>query len=332
MQKLIFALMIAAVVSMIMSPLMIPVLKRLKFGQNVRTDGPETHLVKSGTPTMGGVIIIAGILAGTLIINRYSLDFTLWALLVMLAYGLIGFLDDFIKIKLKRSLGLRAYQKIIAQFALALVIAILAYRSPYVGSKLYVAFFNVEWDLGIFYIPFVIFAVVAITNSVNLIDGLDGLCSGVSMIYAIAMALIFLYLASAAEVAGLVEYGANLDGMAVFSAAVAGACMGFLKSNSYPAKVFMGDTGSLALGGAIAMMAILSRSLLLFLIMGACYVASALSVVLQVGSYKLRKKRVFKMAPLHHHFELCGYKETKIVAVYMIVTALLCFAGLLAYV
>lgn len=332
MQKLILALMIAAIVSMVVSPLFIPLLKRLKFGQTVRTDGPETHLAKSGTPTMGGVIIVAGILTGTLLINRYSLDFTLWALLATVAYGLIGFLDDFIKIKLKRSLGLRAYQKIIGQFLLALAIALLAYKNPNVGSKLYIAFLDIEWDLGIFYIPFVVFAVVAITNSVNLIDGLDGLCSGVSMIYACAMALIFFYLASAAELAGLVEYGANLGGMAVFCAAVGGACMGFLKSNSYPAKVFMGDTGSLALGGALAMMAILSRSLLLFIIMGACYVASALSVVLQVGSYKLRKKRIFKMAPLHHHFELCGYKETKIVAVYMIVTALLCLVGLLAYV
>ena len=197
---------------------------------------------------------------------------------------------------------------------------------------------NIEWDLGIFYIPFIIFTVVAVVNGVNLTDGLDGLSSGVTLIYALTMGVVFYYMSQAvlmpadAAQASQTQYGAELKSMGMFSAAVAGACIGFLRYNSYPARVFMGDTGSLALGGAIACMAIFSRAVFLLPIMGACFVASDLSVVLQVGSYKLRKKRVFKMAPLHHHFELLGYSETKIVSMYMIVTTVLCLVCLLAFV
>lgn len=338
MEHLIYALLLAALVAILLGPVLIPALKRLKFGQTERTDGPKTHLKKSGTPTMGGLMIIAGILAGTLAFSLSATEFVLPALLVTTGFGLLGFLDDFLKVRFKNTVGLRAYQKIIGQFCIAAIIALYAYNSPFVGSKIYMPFLNIEWDLGIFYIPFIIFVVVAIVNGVNLTDGLDGLSSGVTLIYALTMGVVFYYMSQAvlmpadAAQASQTQYGAELRSMGMFSAAVAGACIGFLRYNSYPARVFMGDTGSLALGGAIACMAIFSRAVFLLPIMGACFVASDLSVVLQVGSYKLRKKRVFKMAPLHHHFELLGYSETKIVSMYMIVTTVLCLVCLLAFV
>ena len=242
------------------------------------------------------------------------------------------------KVKYKNTVGLKAYQKIIAQFGIALILALYAYNSPFVGSKIYLAFFDVEWDLGVFYIPFVMLLIIATVNSVNLTDGLDGLASGVSLIYAVTMAIIFYYMStvmilpSDAGQAAQTQYAAELNSMSIFAAAVAGGCLGFLRFNSFPARIFMGDTGSLALGGAISVMAIFSRAALLLPIMGACFVASSVSVILQVGSYKLRKKRIFRMAPLHHHFELKGYAETRIVSVYMIVTTFLCLVCLLAYV
>ncbi len=338
MEYLIYALLLATLVAMLLGPILIPALKRLKFGQTERTDGPKTHLKKSGTPTMGGLMIIAGILAGTLAFSLSATEFVLPALLVTTGFGLLGFLDDFLKVRFKNTVGLRAYQKIIGQFCIAAIIALYAYNSPFVGSKIYMPFLNIEWDLGIFYIPFIIFTVVAVVNGVNLTDGLDGLSSGVTLIYALTMGVVFYYMSQAvltpadAAQASQTQYSAELKSMGMFSAAVAGACIGFLRYNSYPARVFMGDTGSLALGGAIVCMAIFSRAVFLLPIMGACFVASDLSVVLQVGSYKLRKKRVFKMAPLHHHFELLGYSETKIVSMYMIVTTVLCLVCLLAFV
>lgn len=339
MKYAILAFVVSAAVTMLVGPLLIPLLKRLKFGQTERTDGPKSHLTKAGTPTMGGMMFIAGILAGTLAFSLKATELALPALLVSVAFALIGFLDDFLKVRFKNTVGLRPYQKIIAQFAIAFIIALYAYNSPFIGSKLYLAFFDVEWDMGIFYIPFIMFVVISIVNAVNLTDGLDGLASGVSLVYSLAMTIIFYYMSEAvllptdAGQALQTQYAAELGSMAVFSAAVAGGCLGFLRFNTYPARVFMGDTGSLCLGGAIAVMAVFSRSVLLFLIMGACFVASALSCVLQVGYFKLTHgKRIFKMAPLHHHFELMGYPETRIVSIYMIITALLCLLCLLAYV
>ncbi|MCE5236748.1 MAG: phospho-N-acetylmuramoyl-pentapeptide-transferase [Clostridiaceae bacterium] len=338
MEYLIYALLLAALVAILLGPVLIPALVRLKFGQTERTDGPKTHLKKSGTPTMGGLMMLAGILAGTLAFSLSATEFVLPALLVTTGFGLLGFLDDFLKVRFKNTVGLRAYQKIIGQFCIAAIIALYAYNSPFVGSKIYMPFLNVEWDLGVFYIPFIIFVVVAVVNGVNLTDGLDGLASGVTLIYALTMAVVFYYMAQAvlmpsdAAQASQTQYSAELRSMGIFAASVAGACMGFLRYNSYPARVFMGDTGSLALGGAIACMAIFSRAVFLLPIMGACFVASDLSSVIQVGYYKLRKKRVFKMAPLHHHFELSGYSETKIVSMYMIITTVLCLVCLLAYV
>ena len=339
MKYAIFALLVSAAVTIAVGPLLIPLLKRLKFGQNERSDGPQSHLTKAGTPTMGGIMFIAGILVGTLVFTLSATELSLPSLLVTVGFALVGFLDDFLKIRYKNTVGLRPYQKIIAQFAIALIIALYAYNSPFIGSKIYLAFFDVEWDLGIFYIPFIMFVVISVVNAVNLTDGLDGLASGVSLIVAITLCIIYLYMSAAMKMpsdagqAMQTQYSAELDSMAVFAAAVAGGCLGFLRFNTFPARVFMGDTGSLALGGALSMLAIFSRSVLLFPIMGACFVASVLSSLIQVGYFKLSHgKRVFKMAPLHHHFELMGYPETRIVSGYMIVTTFLCLLCLLAYV
>ncbi len=308
----------------------VPLLKRLKFGQQIRDDGPQTHLSKAGTPTMGGIIILVGLFAASLIFARGSYDYMWFALGVTLGFGLIGLMDDLIIVLKKRSLGLKAYQKIIGQLGIALIVAFFAYNTPSIGSKLIVPFFGVEWDLGVWYIPFTVIVVVLIVNSVNLTDGLDGLASGVVLINTATFALIFfgmyeLYIASGQTLAA-----AGTSNMMIFSAAVTGACLGFLRFNTYPAKVFMGDTGSLALGGAVAVIGVVSRLQLLMIITGFMVLMSAISVILQVGSYKTRKKRIFKMAPLHHHFELKGIPETRIVAFYYMITIILCLVGILA--
>ncbi len=338
MKNAIYAFVVSAVVTIALGPVIIPMLRRMKFGQSERSDGPQTHLSKAGTPTMGGMMFIAGIIVGTLLFSSLgTTELSLPALLAVAAFALVGFLDDFLKVKLKNTIGLRPYQKIIAQFAIAFILALYAYNSPFIGSKIYLAFFNAELELGIFYIPLVMFIIIGTVNSVNLTDGVDGLCSSITTVYSLSMTVIFLYMSAAVKnpvaegQAVQTQYGAELASMAAFAASVAGGCMGFLKHNTYPAKVFMGDTGSMALGGAVAVMAIFSRSVLLLAIMGGCFVASSVSCILQVGSYKLRKKRIFKMAPLHHHFELLGYSETRIVSMYTIVTVFLCMVCLLAY-
>jgi len=332
MQNVLLAALTAFFLVLIAGPMVIPMLHRLKFGQVEREEGPQSHKVKQGTPTMGGLMFVFAAVIAALCFGTSGSEFLLPTLLVMVAFGLVGFLDDFIKVKLKRNLGLRAYQKIIAQVGVAFLVAWWAYRSPLIGPELYLPISGKSWDIGLFYIPLVMFLILAEVNAVNLTDGLDGLASGVTMIYAVAMSLIFLILASGARFLGETLYGVNLESMAVFSAALAGGLLGFLRFNTYPAKVFMGDTGSMALGGAVSMMAILSKSIILLPIMGICFVGSALSVVLQVGSYKLRHgKRIFKMAPLHHHFELLGHPETRIVSMYMLVTTVACAMGLLSY-
>lgn len=338
MNNSITALIAAALIVILSAPFVIPLLRKLKLGQNEREEGPQSHKVKQGTPSMGGVMIIAAIVIATLIPVLFTcfgdggseLQFVLPALLVTVAYGTVGFLDDFIKVRMKRNLGLRAYQKLIAQFGIALVFSL--YLKNTLGTEIYLPFTNRVWDMGWLYIPFAMFLIIGTVNAVNLTDGLDGLASGVTLVYSMAMAIIFLYIQKAAQTQGEI-YIASTGNLCVFSAATAGACLGFLAYNAYPAKVFMGDTGSLALGGAVSVMALMSRSAFLLIIMGFCFLMSALSVILQVGSYKLRnKKRIFKMAPIHHHFELCGMSESAIVAMYMITTAILCLICLGAYI
>lgn len=329
------ALIVAFGVAALLGPLVIPILHRLKFGQNVRDDGPKTHLKKQNTPTMGGVMILVAIVIATLIFSNKNYSLTVWALLMTVLFGLIGFLDDFIKIVKKRSLGLRAWQKIAAQFLLSLGFAIAMYFHPSVGSTIWLD----KLDLGIFFVPFAMFVIIAAVNSVNLIDGVDGLSSSVTSVYSIATGvMVILYVLtfsseSSAPEAAVAAAGTldGLAGIAVFAFAVAGGCMGFLVHNTYPAKVFMGDLGAFTLGGAVAAMALLTRTSLLMPLMGVLYVATSVSVILQVGSYKLRKKRIFRMAPLHHHFELGGTPETKIVSMYTVVTAIASAGALIIF-
>ena len=335
--RIILAFIASAGIVMLIAPFFIPMLRRLKYGQVEREEGPHAHSAKEGTPSMGGVMFILSITAASLVFSIWNiaLRYTLPSVIIMVGFGLVGFLDDFIKARKKRNLGLKAYQKIIAQFLLAAAVAVFAYK--FVGSEIWFASINAKVDIGWGYIPLVMFMVIAIVNSANLTDGLDGLASGVTLIYSIAMGVIFLYLAKAfgqgfANEPIMTAEADGMNSMAVFAFAVAGGCMGFLSKNSYPAKVFMGDTGSMALGGAMCAMVIYSRHLFLYLLMGCCIVASAVSVVLQVGSFKLRHgKRIFKMAPLHHHFELLGHPETKIVTGYMIVTAIACLVALMLF-
>lgn len=332
MMKLVLSALVAFAIVVVLGPVVIPLLSRLKFGQIERELGPQSHKKKQGTPTMGGIMTMIGIVAASLIFGLDGAEFLLPTLLVTVAFGVVGFLDDFIKIKMQRNLGLRAYQKIIAQFAIAVIVAVWAYKSPLLGPTLYLPVTGGEWNIGIYYIPLVVFTIISEVNAVNLTDGLDGLASNVTMLYAFFMACIFAILAPKALGTGAVLYGTNLNAMAIFCATVTGACLGFIRFNTYPAQVFMGDTGSLALGGAVSMMAILSKSLLLLPLMGICFLGSALSVVLQVATNKLNHgKRMFKMAPLHHHFELSGVPEPKIVVMYSLVTAVLCAVCLLSY-
>ena len=330
-----FALITAFGVAALLGPLLIPVLHRLKFGQNVRDDGPQTHLKKQDTPTMGGVMILIAIVAATLSLARKNYALAIVALLMAVLFGLIGFLDDFIKIMKKRSMGLRAWQKIAAQFVLSILFALIMYFEPQIGSTIW---FD-RLDLGVFFIPFAMFVIVATVNSVNLIDGLDGLSSSVTSVYSIGVGIMLILYALTKNTSALdadaallaAETLGGLSGLSVFAFATAGACLGFLVHNAYPAKVFMGDLGAFTLGGAVAAMALLSRTSLLLPLMGVMYVASSVSVILQVGSYKLRQKRIFRMAPLHHHFELGGVPETKIVSMYSIVTAIASAAALLIF-
>ncbi len=332
MMKIMLAALVAFAVVIILGPIVIPMLTRLKFGQVERELGPQSHKKKQGTPTMGGIMMLLALLASCLIFGLEGAEFLIPTLLVTLAFAVVGFLDDFIKIRMHRNLGLRAYQKIIAQFAIAVIVAVWAYNNPLLGSTLYLPISGGEWDIGIYYIPLVVFVIISEVNAVNLTDGLDGLAGSVTMIYTLFMTAVFAILANGANQAGELLYGANCSGMAVFCAAATGACLGFLRYNVYPARVFMGDTGSLALGGAVSMIAIMSRSLILLPIMGFCFLASALSVVLQVATNKLNHgKRMFKMAPIHHHFELKGYPETQIVSMYTILTVFLCAVCLLSY-
>ena len=331
MDVMIYTVLVSVGIALAAGYIGVPLLKRLKFGQQVRGDGPQTHLTKAGTPTMGGIMILITLIAATLIFSRGSLG-SMWLCLgVTVGFGLIGLMDDMIIVVKKRSLGLRAYQKLIGQIVIAAVLAVISYRNPAVGSELVVPFFGVTWDLGVWYIPFTIIAVVLIVNSVNLTDGLDGLASSVTLINSATYMIILFGMLQAMTAGGLLPSALNdMSNLIVFAAALTGACIGFLRYNTYPAKVFMGDTGAFALGGALSVIVVISKLQLLLIITGMMFLLTSLSVVLQVGSYKLRKKRIFKMAPLHHHFELKGVPETKIVTFYVLVTVILCLVGILA--
>ena len=259
-------------------------------------------------------MIIAILITG---LTRAKIDKDLLVgLICITGFGLVGFLDDFIKIKMKRSLGLKAYQKIILQFALALFVSYYQYSASPSATQMMVPFTDIVINLGPLYVPIMMFVIIGTVNAVNLTDGLDGLASGVTLI----VSIFFMMLA--------ISVG-NSD-VGILAAATGGACLGFLGFNSYPAKVFMGDTGSMALGGAVVAFAVLTNSVLLIPIVGGIYFAEAISVIIQVASFKLTGKRVFKMAPIHHHFEQCGWPETRVVFVFWITTVVLAWIGIIA--
>ncbi len=308
-------------ISIVLCPVVIPFLRRLKFGQYVREDGPRSHLKKAGTPTMGGLIILISVVVTS---SLYLQDYPeiLPILFATVGFGLIGFLDDYIKVVMRRSLGLRAWQKLVLQFGVTVIFAYYYTEHLHYEMQMLIPFTGgiaagsyISLPAGVF-LPFLLFVMVGTVNGTNFTDGLDGLASSVTLLVAVFFTVVAIGTGSTA---------------APVCAAVAGALMGFLVFNVYPASVFMGDTGSLALGGFVASTALLLKMPLYILIVGVIYLVEVLSVILQVGYFKITHgKRIFKMAPIHHHFEQSGWSETKVVAVFSIVTALFCLIALAA--
>ena len=313
----IFALFIAFFANLVICPVIIPLLHRLKFGQNIREDGPQTHFKKAGTPTMGGLAILVSFLLGSALFLRGNSE-ALLLVFVTVGFGVVGFLDDYIKIVKKRSEGLTPKQKIVLQLIVCgiFLVALTSMDNPYNSFKtITIPFVNWTWDMGILFYPFAILFMLGFVNGVNLTDGLDGLAAGVTAI--VSTFLMF------------VAWSISSGTLPVVGATV-GSLLGFLIFNKYPAKVFMGDTGSLALGGFVSAAAILLRMPLLLVIVGFVYVIEALSVIIQVGYFKATGgKRFFKMAPLHHHYEKKGVSENKIVIMFYIVTTILALVGYL---
>ena len=315
-QTVIMPVILSFVISVVLGPVIIPFLKKLKVGQTVRDEGPQSHLKKTGTPTMGGILILTSVVITSLF---YVKDYPaiIPILFLTLGFGLIGFLDDYIKVVLKRSMGLKAWQKMLGQLVVTGIFAYyithysqlsLAMKIPFLPGK-YV-------DFGIWNIPILFFIVIGTVNGTNFTDGLDGLASSVTVMVATFFTVVAIGTGS---------------GIEPVTCAVVGALLGFLLFNVYPASVFMGDTGSLALGGFVAAAAYMMQMPLFLVIVGFIYMVEVLSVMIQVTYFKLTGgKRFFKMAPIHHHFELCGWSETRVVAVFSIVTAILCLIGRMA--
>ncbi|MBS5665051.1 MAG: phospho-N-acetylmuramoyl-pentapeptide-transferase [Roseburia sp.] len=308
-------------ISVILCPIVIPFLKWLKFGQYVRDDGPKSHLKKAGTPTMGGLIILISVVVTS---SLYLRDYPeiLPVIFATVGFGLIGFLDDYIKIVMRRSLGLRAWQKLVLQLLVTIIFVYYYTQRLHYEMQMLIPFTGGIASgryivlPGWLFIPFLFFVMVGTVNGTNFTDGLDGLASSVTLLIAVFFTVVAIGTGST---------------VAPVCAAVAGALMGFLVFNVYPASVFMGDTGSLALGGFVASTALLLKMPLYILIVGMIYLVEVLSVILQVGYFKITHgRRIFKMAPIHHHFEQSGWSETKVVAVFSIVTALFCLIALAA--
>lgn len=323
----------AFLITVYMGPAFISKLKSFSIGQSIREEGPKSHQKKAGTPTMGGVLILGALLTGVLLWADWSNPFVWVQLFATVCFGLVGVIDDAAKVMKRKNLGLSAKGKMALLFVVALIVAVWMYflaQKGHFTTELYFPFFkNLHPDLGIFFIPFAIFILLAATNAVNLTDGLDGLAIGISGI-AFVTYTIFAYVTAnihMAEYLAIPHIVAAYE-LVVFGAAMAGACLGFLWHNAHPADVFMGDTGALLLGGALGTMAILTAQPLVLVIVGGLFVVETLSVILQVGSYKFRKKRIFLMAPIHHHFELKGWHESKVIIRFWIISILLAIMAL----
>ncbi len=316
----------AFVIMLIFGPMFIRAMQRFQIGQVVRDDGPETHHIKKGVPTMGGLLIIFSITMSTLLWARLDNSLTWLTLFTVLFFGLVGAYDDYQKIKKQNSKGLSARGKLYLQVVGALVVGCFIYFHPGFDGRLSVPFFkNLHPDLGWFYIIFAVIVIVGASNAVNLTDGLDGLAVGPTVISA-AVYLVFSYLAGHIILAEYLQipYVKGSGEVAIFCGTIVGGCLGFLWFNAYPAQMFMGDVGSLSLGGSLGAVAIIIKQEMLLAIVGGIFVMEALSVIMQVGYFKLTKgKRIFLMAPFHHHFEKKGWHETKVVVRFWIVSIIL---------
>jgi phospho-N-acetylmuramoyl-pentapeptide-transferase len=307
----------ALLICIFLSPKFIAFLRAREFGQQIREDGPEGHHVKAGTPTMGGVLIFLAVSVPFLILSDYEWR-SIGVFGVAIACALLGFADDYIKLVRRRSLGLRARTKLVVTIAISLALWYVAEQKAHLAPTLRLRFVDYQIDLGIFYPVLIYFVVAGTTSAVNLTDGLDGLAAGCAAIVLLAyIGITFIT-------------GADLD-MAMLAGCLVGACVGFLWFNAFPATIFMGDTGSLGLGGAIAGLAVMTKTEVLLILLGGIFVIEALSVVIQVISFQTMRKRVFLMAPIHHHFELKAWSETKIILRFWIVAAICCAIGFTIY-
>ncbi len=327
-----YAAVTALLLAFLFGPVIIERLRQLKLGQSIRLDGPQSHLTKSGTPTMGGLLILAAVSAATLLWVDLSNRYTWICIGSMLGFGLVGFMDDWLKIRRKNSDGISARAKLLGQGLVALAAVLALYFDPTVEmTKLYVPFFkNPVVDLGVFWIPLAVIYIVGWSNAVNLSDGLDGLATGL-VIMAVITFSILTYLTGRPDWSSYlgIPFIKGAGELTVFSLALLGACVGFLWFNAHPAEIFMGDVGSLSLGGVLAVLALIVKKELLLFIIGGVFILEEGSVALQVLYYKATKgKRIFRMAPLHHHFELSGWKETKVVTRFWILGGLFAIVAL----
>lgn len=334
MQRLILALLLSVVAMLLIGPRVVPVLRKLKFGQTIYELGPQSHKTKQGTPTMGGLMFAAVTCLAALVLHGVwygKSDFILALIAISLLSMLVGFVDDYIKVVKKRNLGLIWWQKIIGQVLISAGFSVYCYFSPMVGSKVWVPFANTLWDLGYWYIPLMSLVAIFMINSANLQDGMDGLLASVTTVGSVTWGLMALFITVSAAGTMDAAMKGNYQNLAIFAMALAGSCMGFLRFNHYPALVFMGDTGSMFIGGATVGMAMLLRMPIYMLLISFTLVLSSVSVILQRAYFKISHgKRIFKMSPIHHHFELSGMSETQVVAMYAVTTGILCLVALLS--
>jgi phospho-N-acetylmuramoyl-pentapeptide-transferase len=323
--RTIYAAITALLIAFLLGPWLIRVLRDRQIGQTIRRDGPESHLSKEGTPTMGGILIVLATVIPTLLWANLTSHYIWIAVFVTFGFGGIGFIDDYRKVIRKDAKGLSPRGKLVAQFALAAAAAALIYMDIGIKDTVIIPFLkNVRPSLGILYIPFIVLVIVGSSNAVNLTDGLDGLAIGPSIIAA-GTYMLFAYLTGNIKIANYlqIQYVPGVGELTIFCGALAGAGLGFLWFNAYPAQLFMGDTGSLSLGGALGTVAVMVKQELVLALVGGIFVVEALSVIFQVTSYKTRRKRIFRMAPIHHHFELQGWAEPKIIVRFWIISIIL---------
>ncbi|MGB3399450.1 MAG: phospho-N-acetylmuramoyl-pentapeptide-transferase [Candidatus Deferrimicrobiaceae bacterium] len=328
--RTIYASITALLLCFIIGPWLIRELGSHQIGQTIRKDGPERHLAKEGTPTMGGLLIVLAIVIPTLLWANLTNSYIWIAVFVTIGYGAVGFYDDYKKVIRKDAKGLSAITKFASQILLAGVAATLIYIDVGIQDKVSIPFFKkLNPGLGIAYIPFVIIVIVGASNAVNLTDGLDGLAIGPSIIAA-GTYMLFAYLAGHVKISNYLQipYVAGAGELTIFCGAMAGAGIGFLWFNTYPAQVFMGDTGSLSLGAALGVVAVMVKQEIVLILVGGVFVIEALSVIFQVFSYKTTRKRIFRMAPVHHHFELKGWAEPKIIVRFWIISIILALLGI----